>query len=122
MPNQQPLAEAEIPLEKLNLCTRVHNSLKRARFNSVSDLMGFRYEDLLEIKNFGSKSAEEVIEALGRIGMTLPRQRPPRAPTLLERAMKGDATAAKQFLHKAGFTDAQGQLLPQYQPTPDAHP
>ena len=38
------------------------------------------------------------------------------APTLLERAMKGDAAAAKQFLHKAGFTDKQGQWLPQYQP------
>lgn len=38
------------------------------------------------------------------------------APTLLERAMKGDANAAKQFLHEAGFTDKQGQWLPQYQP------
>ena len=42
------------------------------------------------------------------------------APTLLERAMAGDATAAKQFLHKAGFTDQQGQWLPQYQSTPEA--
>ena len=41
------------------------------------------------------------------------------APTLMERAMTGDATAAKQFLHEAGFTDKQGQWLPQYQPTPD---
>lgn len=38
------------------------------------------------------------------------------APTLMERAMKGDAAAAKQFLHEAGFTDKQGQWLPQYQP------
>ena len=38
------------------------------------------------------------------------------APTLLERAVKGDAAAAKQFLHEAGFTDKQGQWLPQYQP------
>ena len=43
------------------------------------------------------------------------------APTLLERAMKGDATAAKQFLHEAGFTDKQGQWLPQYQPIPEAN-
>jgi hypothetical protein len=41
------------------------------------------------------------------------------APTLMERAMKGDATAAKQFLHEAGFTDKQGQWLPQYQPIPE---
>ena len=38
------------------------------------------------------------------------------APTLLERAVNGDAAAAKQFLHEAGFTDKQGQWLPQYQP------
>ena len=42
------------------------------------------------------------------------------APTLMERAMAGDATAAKQFLHEAGFTDKQGQWLPQYQPIPEA--
>lgn len=42
------------------------------------------------------------------------------APTLLERAMNGDAAAAKQFLHEAGFTDKQGQWLPQYQPIPEA--
>ena len=42
-----------------------------------------------------------------------------QAPTLLERAMKGDATAAKQFLHEAGFTDKQGYWLPQYQSIPE---
>jgi hypothetical protein len=41
------------------------------------------------------------------------------APTLLDRAMKGDATAAKQFLHEAGFTNKQGQWLPQYQSNPE---
>ena len=38
------------------------------------------------------------------------------APTLLERAMTGDAAAARQFLHEVGFTDERGQWLPQYQP------
>jgi hypothetical protein len=41
------------------------------------------------------------------------------APTLLERAMAGDATAARQFLYEAGCTDKQGQWLPQYQPIPE---
>ena len=41
------------------------------------------------------------------------------APTLLDRAMAGDATAARQFLHEAGFTDKNGQWLPQYQPIPE---
>jgi hypothetical protein len=42
------------------------------------------------------------------------------APTLMERAMAGDAAAARQFLRQAGFTDEHGQWLPQYQPTPEA--
>jgi len=71
----EPAAEAQIPLEELNLSVRAYNCLKRAQVNSVSDLMGFSYEDLLEIKNFGSKSADEVIEALERIGITIPQSR-----------------------------------------------
>ena len=42
------------------------------------------------------------------------------APTLLDRAMNGNATAARQFLHESGFTDKQGQRLPQYQSIPEA--
>jgi hypothetical protein len=34
------------------------------------------------------------------------------APTLIERALAGDKAAARQFLHEAGFTDADGRLLP----------
>ena len=50
------------------------------------------------------------------------------APTLLDRALAGDAAAARQFLHEAGLTDATGSLLPQYQsqepptPNPDHNP
>jgi hypothetical protein len=43
----------------------------------------------------------------------------PVGPTLMERAVAGDPTAAKQFLHEAGFTDEYGQWLPQYQPIPE---
>ena len=75
IPEPEPSAEAQIPLEELNLSVRAYNCLKRAQVNSVSDLMGFSYEDLLEIKNFGSKSADEVIEALERIGISIPQSR-----------------------------------------------
>jgi len=71
----EPSPEAQIPLEELNLSVRAYNCLTRAQVNSVSDLMGFSYEDLLEIKNFGSKSADEVIEALERIGISIPQSR-----------------------------------------------
>ena len=46
----------------------------------MADLLEFTQEDLLEIKNFGQKSAEEVIEALQRrLGITLPQEKAAKA-------------------------------------------
>jgi DNA-directed RNA polymerase subunit alpha len=66
----------QIPIEELQLSVRAYNCLKRAQINSVSDLLDYSQEDLLEIKNFGQKSAEEVVEALQqRLGITLPQEK-----------------------------------------------
>jgi len=67
---------SQIPIEELQLSVRAYNCLKRAQINSVADLLEYTQEDLLEIKNFGQKSAEEVIEALQkRLGITLPQEK-----------------------------------------------
>lgn len=69
----------QIPIEELQLSVRAYNCLKRAQINSVADLLDYTQEDLLEIKNFGAKSAEEVIEALQeRLGITLPHEKSPK--------------------------------------------
>ncbi|MBD2576175.1 DNA-directed RNA polymerase subunit alpha [Oscillatoria sp. FACHB-1406] len=66
----------QIPIEELQLSVRAYNCLKRAQINTVADLLDYSQEDLLEIKNFGQKSAEEVIEALHhRLGITLPQEK-----------------------------------------------
>lgn len=66
----------QIPIEELQLSVRAYNCLKRAQINSVADLLDYSQEDLLEIKNFGAKSAEEVVEALQqRLGITLPQEK-----------------------------------------------
>lgn len=63
---------SQIPIEELNLSVRAYNCLKRAQINTVADLLDYSQEDLLEIKNFGQKSAQEVIDALqDRLGITL---------------------------------------------------
>nr|YP_009396465.1 RNA polymerase a-subunit [Polysiphonia scopulorum]ARW65651.1 RNA polymerase a-subunit [Polysiphonia scopulorum] len=54
----------QILIEELQLSVRAYNCLKRAHIHSIADLMDYSQEELLEIKNFGQKSAEEVIEAL----------------------------------------------------------
>ncbi|MEA5594879.1 DNA-directed RNA polymerase subunit alpha [Rivularia sp. UHCC 0363] len=72
---------AQIPIEELQLSVRAYNCLKRAQVNSVADLLDYTQEDLLEIKNFGQKSAEEVVEALQRrLGITLPTERASKHP------------------------------------------
>jgi DNA-directed RNA polymerase subunit alpha len=69
----------QIPIEELQLSVRAYNCLKRAQINSVSDLLDYTQEELLEIKNFGAKSAEEVIQALqDRLGITLPHDKSSR--------------------------------------------
>nr|ARW69384.1 RNA polymerase a-subunit [Polysiphonia sp.] len=55
---------SQILIEELQLSVRAYNCLKRAQIHSIADLLDYSQEELLEIKNFGQKSAEEVIEAL----------------------------------------------------------
>nr|QCI05341.1 RNA polymerase a-subunit [Compsothamnion thuyoides] len=57
----------QILIEELQLSVRAYNCLKRVQIDSISDLLNYSQEELLEIKNFGQKSAEEVIEALHKI-------------------------------------------------------
>ena len=66
----------QILIEELKLSVRAYNCLKRAQIHSISDLLDYSQEELLEIKNFGQKSAEEVIEALrNRLGINLPKEK-----------------------------------------------
>jgi DNA-directed RNA polymerase subunit alpha len=68
---------SQTAIEELQLSVRAYNCLKRAQINYVADLLQYTEEDLLEIKNFGQKSAEEVIDALkDKLGLTLPKERP----------------------------------------------
>lgn len=63
-------------IEELQLSVRAYNCLKRAQIHSISDLLDYSQEELLEIKNFGLKSAEEVIGALKKkLGINLPKQK-----------------------------------------------
>jgi DNA-directed RNA polymerase subunit alpha len=53
-----------IQIEDLNLSARAYNGLKRAQINLIGELLNYSLTDLREIKNFGQKSVQEVIEAL----------------------------------------------------------
>lgn len=62
---------AEIGVETLNLSVRSYNCLKRANKNTLRDLVQMTTDELMGIKNFGRKSAEEVIRILQERGYHL---------------------------------------------------
>jgi DNA-directed RNA polymerase subunit alpha len=71
---EEPAVEDNTPsisIEDLELSVRAYNCLKRASINSLSELLKKSEHDLLNIKNFGKKSSDEVIERLHHFGLEL---------------------------------------------------
>ena len=63
--------DLELPIEELDLSERPRNCLKRARVDTIGQLVGKTEDDLLAITNFGSKSLEEVLQKLDERGLAL---------------------------------------------------
>lgn len=63
--------ELDKHIEDLDLSVRSYNCLKRAGIHSVSQLVDFSENDLLNIRNFGAKSIEEVKDKLETMGLGL---------------------------------------------------
>lgn len=68
---QQKQQKPTIGIEELDLSVRAYNCLKRASINSLEELLLKSEHDLLNIKNFGKKSSDEVIERLTAFGLQL---------------------------------------------------
>lgn len=64
-------AELDKQIEDLDLSVRSYNCLKRAGIHSVRQLSEFSENDLLNIRNFGVKSIEEVKDKLESMGLSL---------------------------------------------------
>jgi DNA-directed RNA polymerase subunit alpha len=63
--------DLDLPIEELDLSERPRNCLKRARIDSIGQLVQKSEDDLLAITNFGAKSLEEVIQKLDERGLSL---------------------------------------------------
>lgn len=61
----------EMNIEDLELSARSSNCLKKAGIKTVRELMEYAEGDLMKIKNFGAKSAKEVIDKLKEYKLTL---------------------------------------------------
>lgn len=69
--DEQLAADLALPVEELKLTMRSYNCLKREGIHTVSELVSRSEQDLLDIRNFGSKSIEEVKLRLHEMGLSL---------------------------------------------------
>jgi DNA-directed RNA polymerase subunit alpha len=60
-----------LTIEELNLSVRSYNCLKREGINTVGDLVQKSEAELLDIRNFGQKSIDEVKAKLDELGLEL---------------------------------------------------
>jgi DNA-directed RNA polymerase subunit alpha len=60
-----------LTVEDLNLSVRSYNCLKREGINTVGDLVQKSEAELMDIRNFGQKSIDEVKAKLDELGLTL---------------------------------------------------
>ena len=64
-------ADMALPIEDLDLTVRSYNCLKREGIHTVGELLSRSEADLMDIRNFGSKSIDEVKAKLQSMAMQL---------------------------------------------------
>jgi DNA-directed RNA polymerase subunit alpha len=64
-------ADLALPIEELDLTVRSFNCLKREGVHTVGELISRSEADLLDIRNFGAKSIDEVKVKLAGLGLAL---------------------------------------------------
>ena len=69
--DEQLAADLALPVEDLQLTVRSYNCLKREGIHTVGELISRSEQDLLDIRNFGSKSIDEVKAKLVEMGLSL---------------------------------------------------
>lgn len=60
----------DMTIDELDLCVREHNCLRRARINTVGELVSLSIDDLMKIRNLGRKSLRGIMEKVHALGLT----------------------------------------------------
>ena len=71
------------PIEELDLTVRSYNCLKREGIHTVGELVARSEADLLDIRNFGAKSIDEVKQKLAGMSLALKDSPPGFDPALV---------------------------------------
>ena len=70
-------AKLSIPLSELRFSVRASNCLEYAELRTVRDLVQKNEDQLMEIRNFGETTLDEVTQLLGELGLHLGMKVPP---------------------------------------------
>ncbi len=87
----QMAADLALPIEDLQLTVRSYNCLKREGIHSVGELISRSEADLLDIRNFGQKSIDEVKAKLQGMGLGLKDSGPAFDPATVVDSYAEDA-------------------------------
>ncbi len=85
--------QMSMPIEQLDLTVRSYNCLKRESVHTVGELLGRSEADLMDIRNFGQKSIDEVKAKLQSMGLAL-KDSPPGFDPAAAVAYYDDSDAA----------------------------
>ncbi len=69
--DEQLANDLALPVEELKLSVRSYNCLKREGIHTVGELVSRSEQDLLDIRNFGTKSIDEVKQRLAEMDLSL---------------------------------------------------
>ena len=95
--DEQLAADLALPVEELKLTMRSYNCLKREGIHTVSELVSRSEQDLLDIRNFGSKSIEEVKLRLHEMGLSLKDSSPGFDPLAALNRYNDDADFGDEY-------------------------
>jgi DNA-directed RNA polymerase subunit alpha len=104
-------ADLALPVEELELTVRSYNCLKREGIHTVGELISRSEADLLDIRNFGSKSIDEVKAKLHSMGLALKDSPAGFDPSLVVRYEDEDEFGS---YNDPGFSDSGDTEQQQY--------
>ncbi len=84
------IANFAMPIEEMDLTVRSYNCLKREGIHTVGELVSRSEADLLDIRNFGAKSIDEVKIKLNQMGLALKDSPPGFDPSTIVDTYGGD--------------------------------
>jgi len=106
------IASFMLPIDDLDLTVRSYNCLKREGVHTVGELVSRTESDLLDIRNFGQKSIDEVKVKLHHLGLSLKDSPPSFDPSEVAGYHVATGTWSTQAAYDEHYAETEQQGLP----------